>query len=81
MRFFFHLAGAVHDSDDEGVELGSVSEARTRAVQAAAELIRDRPEVVWAGEEFRVEVTDSNHLVLFTIIVVGVNAPAAASMS
>ncbi len=51
------------------------------AVQSAAELIRDRPEVVWAGEEVRVEVTDSNQLVLFTVIVIGVDAAAAANMS
>jgi hypothetical protein len=62
-------------------ELASLSEARTMAVQSAAELIRDRPEVVWAGEEVRVEVTDSNQLVLFTVIVIGVDAAAAANMS
>jgi hypothetical protein len=32
--------------------------------------------VVWAGEEVRVEVTDSSKLVLFTVIVIGVDAPA-----
>ncbi|WP_431848639.1 DUF6894 family protein [Allosphingosinicella sp.] len=62
--------------DNHGVELASISEARTLAVQSAAELIRDRPEVVWAGEEVRVEVTDSSKLVLFTVIVIGVDAPA-----
>jgi hypothetical protein len=80
MRFFFNLAGAVHNPDNEGIELASITEARTLAVQSAAELIRDRPEVVWKGEEFRVEVTDSNALVLFTVIVIGVNAPAAANI-
>jgi hypothetical protein len=80
MRFYFHLAGAVHNPDNEGVELASISEARTMAVQSAAELIRDRPQVVWAGEEVRLEVTDSNQLLLFTVIVFGVDAAAAANM-
>ena len=76
MRFFFNLAGAIYDPDNEGVELPSMSAARTMAVQAAAELIRDRPELVWRGEEVRVEVTNSEQLVLFTVIVFGVDAAA-----
>jgi hypothetical protein len=81
MRFFFNLAGAVYDPDNEGLQLASLSAARTMAVQAAAELIRDRPEIVWAGEEARVEVTDDNQLLLFTVIVLGVDSAAAANMS
>jgi hypothetical protein len=80
MRFFFNLAGAVYDPDNEGIELESMSAARIMAAQSAAELIRDRPELVWMGEEARVEVTDSNRLLLFTVIVIGVDSPAAANM-
>jgi hypothetical protein len=80
MRFFFNLAGAIHDPDNVGIELESMSAARIMAVQSAAELIRDRPEIVWMGEEARVEVTDSNQLVLFTVIVVGIDSAAAANM-
>ena len=80
MRFFFNLAGAVYDPDNEGIELPSISNARTMAAQAAAELIRDRPQLVWSGEEVRVEVTDENQLLLFTVIVFGVNAAAAANL-
>jgi hypothetical protein len=81
MRFFFNLAGAIHDPDKEGVELASISDARKMAVQAAGELIRDRPGIVWSGDEVRVEVTDDNQLVLLTVIVFGVDAAAAANMS
>ena len=50
------------------------------AAQAAAELIRDRPDLVWTGEEVRVEVTDENQLVLSTVIVFGVDSAAAANV-
>ena len=76
MRFFFNLAGAVYDPDNEGEELPSIQDARIYSVVHASEIIRDRPELVWAGDEVRVEVTDENALVLFTVIVAGVNAPA-----
>jgi hypothetical protein len=77
MLFFFNKAGAVYDPDVDGIELLTFAEARVQAVRFAAETLRDRPELAWLGEEFRVEVTDQNQLVLFTVITVGIDAPAA----
>ena len=81
MRYFFNLAGAVHNPDNEGLELAQLSDAREHAVRAAAEYIRDRHEIVWLGEEFRMEVTNGDRLILFTLIVVGVDAPAIRAAS
>jgi D-serine deaminase-like pyridoxal phosphate-dependent protein len=78
MLCFFNLAGAVYDPDLEGVEVATIDEARVLAAQNVGEVIRDRPLVVWAGEEIRLEVTDERQLVLFTIVVVGIDAAAAA---
>jgi hypothetical protein len=75
VRYFFNLAGSVYDPDNEGYELGDLGEARIVATRFAAEYLRDRPEVAWAGEEFRIEVTDENRRLLFTLITVGVDAP------
>ena len=76
MRYFFNLAGAVYDPDNEGYELPSLGDARVMAAKHAGEFLRDRPGVVWQGEELRIEVTDENRLVLFTLIVMGVDAPS-----
>ena len=76
MRYFFNLAGAVHDPDDQGQELPSLSAARIEAARFAGQYLRDRPEAAWAGEEFRVEVTNGDGLTLFTFIAFGVDAPA-----
>ena len=76
MRYFFNVTGVVHDPDDKGLEIGSLSDARIAAVKFASEYLRDRPELVWLGEEFRVEVTDEKGRTLFTFIAVGVDAPA-----
>jgi hypothetical protein len=75
MQCFFNLAGAVYDPDVEGIEMPSLGDARIEAARYIGEVIRDRPNLVWAGEEVRVEVTDSQQLILFTIIVLGVDAP------
>ena len=74
MRYYFNLAGAVHAPDNKGHEIGSFSDARIRAVRFAGEYLLDRPELVWLGEEFRVEVTNENRETLFTFIAVGVDA-------
>jgi phage terminase large subunit-like protein len=76
MRYFFNLACAIHDPDNEGCEFATMGDARLEAARHAGELLRDRPGEVWNGEELRVEVTDSNQLVLFTLITLGVDAPA-----
>ncbi|GGD99665.1 hypothetical protein GCM10011515_19380 [Tsuneonella deserti] len=76
MRYFFNLAGAVQDPDNVGVELESLSDARIEAVRFAGRYLRDRPEVVWLGDEFRIEVMNASGLILFTFIAIGVDAPA-----
>jgi hypothetical protein len=35
MRYFFNLAGAVYDPDNEGTELASMADARIEAVKFA----------------------------------------------
>lgn len=81
MLYFFHVAGAIYDPDDAGFELADIGEARLMAAKHAGEILRDRPGLVWQGEELRVEVTDENQLVLFTVIVLGVDSPAAKDSS
>jgi hypothetical protein len=78
MRYFFNLAGSIYDPDNDGIELANHYEARIMAVTQAAELMRDQPHVVWTGDEFRVEVTNADQMLLFTLIVVGVDSPAVS---
>ncbi|MGZ3258786.1 MAG: DUF6894 family protein [Croceibacterium sp.] len=77
MRYFFNLAGAVYDPDKQGHELADLAAARFLLVELAADMLRDRPQLAWTGEEFRVEVTNSDRLLLFTVIVIGVDAPVS----
>jgi hypothetical protein len=78
MKCFFHLAGALQDSDNHGAEVATLDQARLLAAQHLAEVIRDQPNVVWKGEEVRMEVTDEHEIVLFTIMTVGIDAAAVA---
>ncbi|HZF41899.1 MAG TPA: hypothetical protein VEZ48_00630 [Sphingomonadaceae bacterium] len=75
MRYYFNQFGAVYDPDNEGVELASTDAARIEAVRYAAAIMKDHPTLVWHGEDFRIEVTDANRMLLFTVIVIGVDSP------
>lgn len=78
MLYFFNVAGAEDGPDGQGVELAQMNDARMVAARHAGELLADRPDLAWAGEPLRVEVTDANRLILFTVMVLGTNAAAAA---
>jgi hypothetical protein len=80
MRFFFNLAGAVHDPDNLGYELATMSDARMMAAKEVALTLHDRPDLAWRGEEVRLEVTDEHRTLLFTVVVMGVDGAAARQL-
>lgn len=80
MRFFFNQLQGEVKLGDEGKEFATVNEARVEAVRYAAEVMRDHPTMIWTGQDFRIEVTNAEKLVLFTVVIVGVDAPAAPDL-
>lgn len=75
-RFFFNLSDGSVERDDVGMELTNIAAARVEAVRYTGEVLRGRPDMVSASREVRVEVTNERGLLLFTVIVIGINAPA-----
>lgn len=80
-RYFFHIEAAGSRARDiDGTTLNSPSTARAEAIRLLGACMRDKPGVLDDGRDFRVEVTDSADLVLFTIIALAIDAPVCASM-
>jgi hypothetical protein len=75
-RYFFHRTDGYFQRDDEGVELESLQAARIEAVTFAGASLAEEPEQVWNGQDFRVQVTDEQGLLLFTVITLAIDAPA-----
>ena len=75
-RYFFHRTDGGFDPDTDGTELGDLDAARVEAVRFAAATVKDRPDFVWDGKDFRIEVTDETGLLLCTVVVLGIDAPA-----
>ena len=76
-RYFFHRTNGGFVPDREGTELPDLDTARVEAVQFVAGTIRDRPEYVWEGKDFGVEVADETGMLLCTVIVLGIDAMTA----
>ncbi|MEX6506659.1 hypothetical protein [Jiella sp. M17.18] len=74
-RFHFHITNGERDIDYEGTDLASLKDARQQAVLFGATMLRDRPELVWREGTWRVEVTDCDGCLLFTIVVLAIEAP------
>ena len=73
-KYFFNLVDGRPSLDREGSQIESLEQARLEAVVYAASMLRDRPEEVWAGGNWRVEVSDHHKRLLFTIVVMALEA-------
>jgi hypothetical protein len=77
-RFYFHTNHPAELSvqDDEGLEFSTVHDAKCAAVKYAGQLLADVAEKFWDSADFDLTVTDQNGLILLSIRVVGIEAPA-----
>lgn len=66
-RFHFHVRDGVTILDERGVELASWEEARLEAIRYAGEIFKDNPQRVKLGEDWLMEVTDEQGLILFRV--------------
>ena len=79
-RYFFHRADGGFDPDQEGTEIPDLATARIEAIRFAAASMLDDPQEVWKGHNFRVELSDEHGLLLCTVVVLGLDAPAARGL-
>lgn len=77
-RYFFHTNNPLERmvQDDEGLIFPDLQTAKREAVQYAGELLCDVAEHFWDNADFELTVTDGRGLILFTMRVVGTEAPA-----
>ena len=78
MRYFFHAANGERVEDTIGTEFPSQDAAKVGAIRLAGEVIKDAPRMLRGPDarDFRIELTDSTNMLLFTVFVVAVDAPA-----
>ena len=81
-RFFFHTNHPSEQNvqDDVGRDFPSIHAAKCEAVCYAGRLLCDSGEHFWDKGDFDLTVTDEKGLILFTMRVVGTEAPAIRAM-
>ena len=79
-RFHFNVFDGISNLDHIGTELRTWAEARLEAIRRAGEILKDDPMALALGEEWRMEVTDAEGLVLFRLDFCVAQAPAILGM-
>ncbi len=67
-RYFFNVRDGTSHPDALGQEIATFADARRAAVKYAADVIRDECESLIAGEDWRVEMTDTSGTILFSVV-------------
>lgn len=75
-RYFFNTADGSRDRDVEGTELADLNAARKEAIQFTGAVLRDDPDRIWDGRDFRVDVSDENDTSLLIVITMAIDAVA-----
>ena len=74
-RYHFGSVDGKRDRDKEGTELPDIEAARFEATKYAGEVLQSDPAIVWHNGQWRVEVTDDDGVLLFTLLTLAIDAP------
>lgn len=76
-HFYFNVHDGHDIPDEDGQELPNVDAAKVQAVIVAADMLRDHAHAFWRDGEWRLDVTDEAGTVLFSLTMIGADAPPA----
>lgn len=62
------------------VESDDLTALRVELARFVGELLRDHAQEIWADEDWRVDATDENGLILFVIHIFATNSPATMNL-
>jgi len=74
--YYFNVHDGQDFVDDQGTDFPDLSAARSGAVVLAADLLKETAPTFWDGEEWSMDVSDGDGLILFTLKFTGQMAPA-----
>jgi hypothetical protein len=75
-KYYFHIDDGSEVRDDDGTELRDLTAAKCEAAKLAGELICHAALEFWNHQKLNVTVTDGAALILFTIHMIGIEAPS-----
>ncbi len=67
MHFYFQIQDGSGQRDERGQEFPTLAKARLEVERLAMAALADRPEAVWKGNGWSIDVTDEQGLLLFAL--------------
>lgn len=67
-RYFFHIVDGDISIDTEGTELPDLEAARSEAISAAGEILKEAGVNGWKGIEWQMHVTDDSNKTLLKLV-------------
>ena len=74
-RYHFASVDGHREPDDDGMELADDEAAQLMAVKYAGEVLHSDPRELWGNGQWRVEVTNDEGVLLFTVVTLAIDAP------
>lgn len=78
--YHFQVRTETHVLLTEGAELKGLDQARVEAARRVGELLREHAAQIWTDEDWRMDVTDEDGLILFVMQVTASKSAATTSM-
>ncbi len=73
-----NIRTASHIADSLQVEATDLTKLRLEVARFVGELLRDHAELIWADENWRIDVTDGDGVILWVIHISATEAPGGA---
>lgn len=67
-RYYFHVVDGDVSVDTEGTELLNLEAARSAAISAAGEILKEAGLKGWQGVEWQMHIADSNNKTLLKLV-------------
>jgi hypothetical protein len=68
-----------HIADSVDVEMESLKDLRLELARFVGELLKDHAELIWADQDWQVDITDASGLILYVVHISAMETPATAS--
>jgi hypothetical protein len=67
-----------HIADSVDVEMENLTDLRLDLARFVGELLKDHAELIWADQDWQVDVTDASGLILYVLHISAAEAPATS---
>jgi hypothetical protein len=77
--YFINLRTESHIGSATEVEMESLTELRVEVARFVGQVLKDHAEQVWVDEDWKVEATDANGLILYSMYITALKSAATST--